>query len=106
MAGPTASCSAGGRHHRQPISGFASTGLGNRGGRPRRMTGPTETDRQPAPNSEVSASLAEYADRLLLSTGLHVEDALLIANGQLEPPPELEPLARALRTGWETTDQR
>ena len=49
-------------------------------------------------------SLAEYADRLLLSTGLHVEEAQLIATGQLDPPPELEPLARALRTGWNTTD--
>ncbi len=54
--------------------------------------------------STVPASLAEYADRLLLSTGLHLEEALLIASGQLNPPPELEPLARALRTGWDTAD--
>ena len=54
--------------------------------------------------SKVPASLAEYADRLLLSTGLHVEEALLIASGELEAPPELEPLARALRTGWDRAD--
>ena len=67
------------------------------------MTRPSEDGNQP-PMSTVPASLAEYADRLLLSTGLHVEEAQLIATGQLDPPPELEPLARALRTGWNTTD--
>jgi len=66
------------------------------------MTESSELDKQPAPISAVSAPLAEYADRLLLSTGLHVEEALLIASGQLDLPPELEPIARALRTGWET----
>jgi len=68
------------------------------------MTESSELDKQPAPISAVSAPLAEYADRLLLSTGLHVEDALLIASGQLDPPPELELLARALRTGWDMAD--
>jgi len=68
------------------------------------MTEPSKLDEGPVPISTVPASLAEYADRLLLSTGLHVEDALLIARGQLHPPPELEPLARALRTGWNTAD--
>jgi hypothetical protein len=46
------------------------------------------------------APLAEYADRLLLSTGLGAEDALRIAAGQLEPPEELDGLAFALRAGW------
>lgn len=68
------------------------------------MTEPSKLDEGPVPISTVPASLAEYADRLLLSTGLHVEDALLIASGQLDPRPELEPLVRALRTGWDTTD--
>jgi hypothetical protein len=52
------------------------------------------------PLADVPAPLAEYADRLLLSTGLHAEEALLIARGQLDPPAELEPLTRALRAGW------
>lgn len=68
------------------------------------MTEPPKLDEQAAPISRVPASLAEYADRLLLSTGLHLEEALLIASGQLDCPPELEPLARALRTGWDTAD--
>ena len=34
---------------------------------------------------QVPGPLAEYADRLLLSTGLNAEDALLIASRQLEP---------------------
>lgn len=69
------------------------------------MTESSELDKQPAPIFAVSAPLAEYADRLLLSTGLHVEEALLIASGRQDAPPELEPLARALRTGWDTADQ-
>jgi len=59
----------------------------------------TRTDQVPAP-------LAEYADRLLLSTGLHAEDALLIASGQLDPWPELSGLARALRAGWDLAEGR
>ena len=68
------------------------------------MTELSRLDEGPVPILTVPASLAEYADRLLLSTGLHVEDALLIASGQLDLAPELEPLARALRTGWDTAD--
>lgn len=56
------------------------------------------------PLVEVPAALAEYADRLLLSTGLHAEDALLIAGGHVDPAAELEPLARALRAGWSAED--
>jgi hypothetical protein len=47
------------------------------------------------------AALAEYADRLLLSTGLNASDALLIARGDVEPPAELRDLATALRAGWQ-----
>jgi len=68
------------------------------------MTEPSRLDKQPPPIAAVSAPLAEYADRLLLSTGLHVEEALLMATGRLDPPPELEALARALRSGWDSTD--
>ena len=68
------------------------------------MTEPSKLDKQPGPIFAVPASLAEYADRLLLSTGLHVEEALLIASGQLQAPPELEPLARSLYAGWGATD--
>jgi hypothetical protein len=76
--------------------------LGSDGGRTGAMTESSRFDEQALPISTVPASLAEYADRLLRSTGLHVEDALLIARGELEPAPELEQLARALRTGWDT----
>ncbi len=68
------------------------------------MTERFKLDKQPVPILTVPKSLAEYADRLLLSTGLHLEEALLIASGQLDCPPELEPVARALRTGWDTAD--
>jgi hypothetical protein len=54
--------------------------------------------------ADVPAPLAEYADRLLLSTGLHAEEALLIASRQLDPTAELEPLARALRAGWDAEE--
>jgi hypothetical protein len=48
----------------------------------------------------VSATLAEYAERLLLGTGLDVEQALRIARGDREAPPELSALGEALRAGW------
>ena len=64
--------------------------------------------RPPSPNPAVvpdlPASLSEYADRLLMSTGLHAEDALRIASGQLDPPDELGGLAIALRAGWDLTE--
>ena len=68
------------------------------------MTESSELDKRPAPISAVTAPLAEYADRLLLSTGVHVEEGLLIASGQLDLRPELEPIGRALRSGWDTAD--
>ena len=61
------------------------------------------TDYLASEGAPIPESLTEYADRLLLSTGLHAEDALLIASGRLEPAEELDDLARALRAGWEST---
>jgi hypothetical protein len=52
------------------------------------------------------APLSEYADRLLLSTGLTAEDALRIARGQVDQREELGGLALALRAGWELTEDR
>jgi hypothetical protein len=42
----------------------------------------------------------EYAERLLLGTGLDVDQALRIARGEREAPAELTSLAEALRAGW------
>jgi hypothetical protein len=51
--------------------------------------------------SEVlSGPLIEYAERLLLGTGLDVDQALRIARGEREAPAELTSLAEALRAGW------
>ncbi len=68
----------------------------------------TTGDRElPTPvDVQVPAALAEYADRLLLSTGLHAEDALLIAGGKLDPPAEMQQLAIALRAGWKLTEEQ
>ena len=55
---------------------------------------------------DLPAPLSEYADRLLLSTGLHAQDALRIASGQFDPPDELAGLALALRAGWDLTENR
>jgi hypothetical protein len=49
---------------------------------------------------ELPAPLAEYAERLLQSSGLSAHDVLLIASGHTEPPPGLEAIASALRAGW------
>ena len=50
---------------------------------------------------ELPTALAEYAERVLLSTGLSALDALLIASGEQDPPLELAGIARALRAGWD-----
>ena len=65
------------------------------------MTPSPDCDAPGTAGVQLQAALAEYADRLLLSTGLHAEDALLIASGQLDAPAELDGLATALRAGWE-----
>ena len=53
---------------------------------------------------ELAAPLVDYADRLLLGTGLDAAGALLIASGELDPPSQLSGLAHALRSGWELTE--
>ena len=64
------------------------------------MTGsPDRNDRQHT-DGELSAPLADYADRLLLGTGLEAADAVLIASAHLDPPAELSGLANALQAGW------
>ena len=64
---------------------------------PRRQP-PEPSDRT---DTQLPTALAAYADRLLLGTGLDASGALRIASSQLEPPPELQGLAIALRAGWE-----
>ena len=49
---------------------------------------------------DLGTPLVEYANRLLLSTGLAAQDALFIASGRHEAPPELATVTRALRAGW------
>jgi hypothetical protein len=56
--------------------------------------------------TDLSEPLSEYADRLLLSTGLHADDALRIASGQFNPADQLGSLALALRAGWGLTETR
>jgi hypothetical protein len=55
---------------------------------------------------DLPAPLTEYADRLLLSTGLTAQDALSIASGKLDASDRLGGLALALRAGWELADDR
>jgi hypothetical protein len=43
----------------------------------------------------------EHAERLLIGTGLDVEQALLIAQGKMDAPSDLAPLGDALRAGWD-----
>ena len=56
--------------------------------------------------TDFSEPLTEYADRLLLSTGLTADDVLRIAAGYVDPPDELGGLALALRAGWDLTEDR
>jgi len=65
------------------------------------VSGPQTPRSSTAPLPE---PLADYADQLLLGTGLDANQALLIASGQLEPDPSLGALAAALRAGWMLTD--
>ncbi|MBV9354155.1 MAG: hypothetical protein JO023_01380 [Chloroflexi bacterium] len=52
----------------------------------------------------VPGPLAEYAERLLLSTGLSVRDVLRIASGAEDPPAGGESIEKALRAGWSLAD--
>jgi hypothetical protein len=64
------------------------------------MTQPLDRDAHRPLEAGLPAPLADYADRLLLGTGLEAADAVLIARGQLELPAELGGLAKALQAGW------
>ena len=64
------------------------------------MTGSTDQTIPKHTGVELPAALADYADRLLLGTGLEAADAVLIASGHLVPPTELSALASALQGGW------
>ena len=64
------------------------------------MTGSTDQNTPKHTVVELPAALADYADRLLLGTGLEAADAVLIASGHLDPPAELSRLANALQAGW------
>ena len=54
---------------------------------------------------DLPAALVEYADRLLLGTGVQAAEALLIASGGLDPPAQLSGLAHALRSGWDLSEE-
>ena len=64
------------------------------------MTGSTDQNTSKHPGVELPATLADYADRLLLGTGLEAADAVLIAMGHMDVPAELSGLANALQAGW------
>ena len=68
------------------------------------MTGSTDQNTSKHPGVELPAALADYADRLLLGTGLDAADAVLIARKQLDLPAELSGLANALQAGWFAED--
>ena len=65
-------------------------------------------DRQPPAGlpTALPRGLAEYAEQLLLGTGLGVCGALRAARGEIEAAPELSGLTEALRAGWSAEDAR
>jgi hypothetical protein len=68
------------------------------------MTTSTDQDTSQQTSAGLPAALADYADRLLLGTGLEATDAMLIASGQRDAPDELSSLANALQAGWSAED--
>jgi hypothetical protein len=68
------------------------------------MTGSSDQNTPERTGVELPASLADYADRLLLGAGLDAADAVLIASGHLDPADELRGLANALQAGWLAED--
>ena len=96
--------SAGRRHHRHGRECRARAGLGNDRTGSRGMTGSPNQNTSKHTGVELSAALADYADRLLLGTGLDAADAVLIASRHLDPPAELRGLANALQAGWLAED--
>jgi hypothetical protein len=61
---------------------------------------PDQPSRAGVQPTEMPRALAEYAEQLLIGTGLGVADALRVARGEAEVTPELSGLAEALRAGW------
>jgi hypothetical protein len=68
------------------------------------MTGSTDLNTPKHTVVDLPAALADYADRLLLGTGLDAADAVLIASRHLDPPDELRGFANALQAGWLAED--
>ena len=68
------------------------------------MTVSTDQNTPKHTGVDLPAALADYADRLLLGTGLDAADAVSIASRHLDPPNELRGLASALQTGWFAED--
>jgi hypothetical protein len=68
------------------------------------MTGPVDRTGSEHSFPDLPSALADYADRLLLGTGLDAADAVLVASGQLDPPAELSRMASALQAGWLAED--
>jgi hypothetical protein len=68
------------------------------------VTGSPDQNTLQHADRELSAPLADYADRLLLGTGLDASDAVLIASRHLDPPDEIRALANALQAGWLAED--
>ena len=54
------------------------------------MTGSTDQNTSEAHGRRATAALADYADRLLLGTGLDAADAVLIASGAAGPTSRVE----------------
>ena len=75
--------------------------MGNHGAGARSMTQPFVGEQTGPTVPHLPPVLVEHADRLLLGTGLDCAAALLIASGQVDPPPELSGLANVLRAGWQ-----
>ena len=53
---------------------------------------------------DLPRALVEYADHLLLGTGLDAPLALQIASGRRDAPDDLVSLAAALRAGWQHSE--
>lgn len=68
------------------------------------MTAPAEPRPPGRTEVQLSPALVEYADRLLLGTGLEVADALRIATRHLDPPAGLRTLSSALCAGWDSSE--
>ena len=61
---------------------------------------------EPGQSAELPRALVEYAEQMLLGTGLTAADAVTIASGQADGPAELRALAEALRAGWSLAEDK